>query len=145
VGESKSANVHVQSTAADDQRDMMDDDDLPRTPLEPPPLLTNQTAPPAQENKLPNVKLEGERVWLASCNAALTRDEADALGALGHDEDPRKRPMKPLHTSEQAHTQLEQGEEKNPPYGLQVEPDKPVGEAAIPGDVYSPKERPRCS
>jgi len=61
----------------------------------------------------------------------------------GHAEDTRNRPKKLWNASEWVHTQLEPGEEKNPSYELQVEPDEWGGETAIPGNVHNPKEHPR--
>jgi hypothetical protein len=142
-----SATAYARSTTAVDengQRSEMDVEDAPEDPPESPPPMPMPDEPARLENGPPSVELEGEWKAVASCDVGLASDEADASTASGPVEDDGKWSKKLQKVSECERECSKRINEENSPGRPGDEPDEPGGEAAVPGDIHSTQERPRC-
>jgi hypothetical protein len=146
-GASKHTTAHARSAATDDENDQrtsQDEYDVPGLSPEPPPPFTSPDEPARVENEPPSVELEGERRDVASCDVERTGGKADVSRASEGVEDDGNRSKKLWSASEHDRDRSKRINEENSPGRPGDEPDEPGGEAAVPGDVHSTQERPRC-
>jgi hypothetical protein len=146
-GASEHTTAHARSAATDDENDQrtsQDEYDVPGLSPEPPPPFTSPDEPARVENEPPSIELEGERRDVASCDVERTGGEADVSRASEGVEVDGNRSKKLWSASEHDRDRSKRINEENSPGRPGDEPDEPGGEAAVPGDVHSTQERPRC-